>query len=167
MGGYRWVPPEEYNTFDWLAFEKNEDMPEGYVVEVDLVYPDNTHFRHNNLPLAPEKRVLSSVDLSPYSKECLIKFKGKKNMLKHTSEKLCSTLEDKIKYACHYKNLGLYTRQGMIIKKVHRVIGFKQSPYIAKYIDLMTKKRTEAKTPFKKNLYKLACNSVYGRFVIT
>ena len=39
------------------------------------------------------------------------------------------SLEDKEKYVVHYSNLQFYLRQGMRLKKVHRVIEFDQEPW--------------------------------------
>ena len=50
------------------------------------------------------------------------------------TEKLVLTLEDKEKYVVHYKNLQFYLRQGMQLKKVHRVIEFDQEPWMEPYI---------------------------------
>ena len=33
----------------------DEDSPDGYILEVDLEYPDELHDVHNDYPSAPEK----------------------------------------------------------------------------------------------------------------
>ena len=41
----------------------------GYLLEVDLKYPDELHELHNDYPLAPEKLAVSSDMLSKYCKK--------------------------------------------------------------------------------------------------
>ena len=53
----------------------------------------------------------------------------------------------------------------MELTKIHRVVKFRQSNFLKKYIDLCTKKRAASKTPFAKRLYKLYVNAVYGKFI--
>ena len=44
-----------------------EDSDVGYILEVDLKYPDDLHNLHNHFPLAPEKLKVDSDMLSSYS----------------------------------------------------------------------------------------------------
>ena len=79
------------------------------------------------------------------------------------TEKLVLTLEDKEKYVVHCKNLQLYLRQGMRLKKVHRVIEFDQEQWMEAYIRMNTKFRKQAKSDFETDFYKLMNNSVFGK----
>ena len=74
------------------------------------------------------------------------------------TEKLVLTLEDKENYVVHYKNLQLYLRQGMRLKKVHRVIEFDQEPWMEPYIRMNTEFRKQAKSDFETDFYKLMNN---------
>ena len=53
--------------------------------------------------------------------------------------------------------------EGLILKRVHRILEFKQSAWMKSYIDFNTQKRKEATNEADKNLFKLLNNSVYGK----
>ena len=78
-------------------------------------------------------------------------------------EKLFLTLRDKEKYIIHNSVLEKYLKLGMKVTKVHRTISFKESNWLAKYINFNTEQRTKAKSDFEKDLWKLMNNSFYGK----
>ena len=51
----------------------------------------------------------------------------------------------------------------MKVTKIHTLYNFKQSAWLAKYIDHNTQKRTEAKTNFERDLYKVMCDALFGK----
>ena len=97
--------------------------------------------------------------LSGYCKKIADKYKIKVG----DAKKLIPNLSNKIKYVLHYINLQLYLSLGMRLIKIHRVIRFKQSDWMKKYINFNTEKRKNADNDFEKYFFKLMINSVYGK----
>ena len=162
---YGWAMSQKLpvGKFKW-GDEKNFDMSnysgeKGCIIECDLEYPENLHDEHNMYPLAPEKILVEKDMLSPYCNEILDEFKIQKT----TCKKLIPNLMNKQKYVLHYKNLQLYLDLGLKLKKIHRVLEFKQTNWLKDYIDFNTQKRTNASNAFEKDFFKLMNNSVFGK----
>ncbi|CAC5417701.1 unnamed protein product [Mytilus coruscus] len=51
----------------------------------------------------------------------------------------------------------------MKVTKVYKTISFKESDWLAKYINFNTEQRTKSKSDFEKDLWKLMNNSFYGK----
>lgn len=164
-GDYEWC---SQNVLDQLSENMHtipRDSDIGYILEVDLEYPEELHETHKSLPLAPEQMDIVFDDLSPFAKSSLKHLRGELSAKRYKSSKLCSTLKNKNKYVVHYTTLNTYVRLGMKLKKIHRAMRFTQAPALAKYIKLCTEKRKLALTPIEKQIWKLTCNAVYGKLI--
>ena len=51
----------------------------------------------------------------------------------------------------------------MRLTKIHKVLKFKQSDWMKKYIDCNTGKETNVANSYEKDLFKLMINSAYGK----
>ena len=134
---------------------KKENAKQGWILEVDLEYPPELHNSHNAYPLAPEKEKIKREWMSVYQTKLVDELKVDMN-----EEKLVLTLQDKENYVLHYKNLQLYLKFGMKLKKVHRTLEFDQECCMEPYIRMNTEFRKQAKNYFEK---KLMNNSVFGK----
>ena len=162
---YGWVMRDHlpYERFKWLknidefyVISISEKSPIGYFLEVDLECSDTLHELRNNYPLTPEQFSVSSDMLSNYCKRVADKYEVKVDV-----KQLIPNLGNKTNYVVHCRNLQLYLSLEMRSTKIHRVLKFKQSDWMKKYIDFNTKKRMNAANDFEKD-FKLMISSVYG-----
>ena len=158
-GGFRWMTEKKINKIDLAKYK--EDSDKGIILEVDLKYPEELHNLHNDYPLAAEKIKVTDNMLSKYCKNISDKY----NISTGLVHKLIPTLSNKKNYVLHYRNLQLYIDLGLKVDKIHRVLEFKQSPWLKQYIDFNTEKRKSAKNDFEKDFFKLMNNSVFGKTI--
>ena len=102
---FGWV--EDLSTID-EDFIKNhdEDSNVGYFIEADVEYPKELHTLHSDLPFLPERMEVG---------KC---------------KKLICILYDKKSYLDHISSLKQALNNGLIVKKVHRVIKFNQRAWL-------------------------------------
>ena len=114
------------DEFDVMPTNEKSDI--GYILEVDLEYPKKLRELHNDYPLAPEKRSVSSNMLSKYCKNIVDEYGIKVGDVK----KMIPNLSNKTKCVIHYRNLQLYLSLGMKLTKIYRALQFKQSDWVKK-----------------------------------
>ena len=94
----------------------------GYILEVDLEYPQEFNLILNKYPLAPEKINIPKEWLSDYSLEIA----NAHNITTGTVKILVPNLINKNNYVIHYRNLQQCLELGMKLKKINRILKFKQ-----------------------------------------
>ena len=140
--------------FDVNLISKKSSI--GYILEVDLKYPDKLYVLHNDYPLAPENLAICYDMLSDYSKKITNEYEIEVGDVK----KLIPNLGNKTNYVLHYRNSQLYLSLGIKLTQIHRVLKFKHSYWMKEYIDFNTGKRANAANSFEKDFSKLMINSV-------
>lgn len=136
---FTFLSHSEVENFNVREYDDQSNF--GYILEVDLEYPDSIHDAHNYLPFCPQNKI-------PYG--------GK-------IQKLITDLTDKENYRIHIKKLQLCLEQGLVLRKIHKILKFKQSAWLEPYITLNTNHRKSATNEFEKNFFKLMNNAVYGK----
>ena len=124
--GFEWL--ENIDNFDIMSI--NDKSSVGYFLEVDLECPEELHELHNDFPLAPGKLTVSNDMLSKYCKKIGDEYEIKVGDVK----RLIPNLGNKTNYVLHYRTLQLYLSLGMKLTKIHRLLKFKQSDWMKKYI---------------------------------
>ena len=128
---------KDCDNIDVLNHNSEGDV--GYVLEVDVEYPKKLSRKHNELPFLPEKMKLGKV------------------------EKLVCNLFDKKRYVVHIDMLKQALEHGLVLKKIHKAISFRQKAWLEPYISFNTKMRGDAKNDFEKDCFKLMNNSMFGK----
>ncbi|KAB0790253.1 hypothetical protein PPYR_15409, partial [Photinus pyralis] len=136
-----WLTPEEIQNFN--VFEISDESPIGYVLEVDLLYPEALHNLQNDMPYCPES-------ITPPNSRSKYK-------------KLIPNLNHKEKYVLHYRMLRQCLQHGLILKNIHRGVKFTQSPWLKSYIDLNTELRNRETSESGRDTIKTMNNSIYGK----
>ena len=127
--GFRWV--DDCQQLAKTIAEHPADSPEGYILEVDLEYPEDLHDAHNAFPLAPERMVVQKEWMSEYQHSLI-------GVAPTEVEKLVPNLRNKSHFVLHYWNLKLYLSLGLRLTAVHRALRFDQSPWMEPYIRMNT-----------------------------
>ena len=116
VNDFKWIKKEELLKFN-VDFIKNydENGNTGYFLEVDIDYWKELFNLHKDLPFLPESKKVNKV------------------------EKLICSTEYKKKNVIHIRSLKPALIHGLKLRKVHRVIQFKQKAWLKVYINITTK----------------------------
>ena len=134
-GGFKWVNDVTPDEIGRIVKHGSK----GYLLEVDVKFPNELHDLHNDLPFMCEKMKINKV------------------------EKLVPNLYDEKKYVIHIRASDQALKHGLILGKVHCVIEFNQSAWLKPYIDFYTELWTQGKNGFEKDFFKLMNNSVFKK----
>ena len=121
----------------------------GFVLEVDLDYPDDLHTKREDFALAPTKDKIDRIMLSKYQMgpldqagiRCLYRLYSRRKITR---------------FITFYVDLGLK------VSKVHRVLQFKQKR-LEPYVNLNTRMQIESKNKFEESFCKLMDNYFCGK----
>ena len=104
---FKWVKKEEllkFNEDSIKSYDENGNI--GYFPEVDIDYPEVLFNLHKDLPFLSESKKVNKV------------------------EKLICDIDDKKKYVIHIRALKQALNHGLRLKKIHRIIQFKQKAWL-------------------------------------
>lgn len=141
MNDFKYLDEQEIANFNVLNISKNSSV--GYILEVDLNYPQNIHDDHSDLPFAAEK-------FAPL---------GSRN------KKLIANLYAKHCFVIHYRHLQECLKNGLELIKIYKILSFNQDNFLEPYISLNTSLRQRAKSDFEKDFFKKQNNSIFGKTI--
>ena len=136
--GFRWMDDISKIDQDFVkVYNKNDNK--GYILDVDVDYPNKLQNLHSDLPFLPQRMVINN------------------------TKKLVCNLNDKKNYIVHINVLKQALDHGLKLRKVHRVIEFDQEAWLKEYVDVNTELRKKATNDFEKDFFKLMNNAVFGK----
>ena len=137
---FKWIEKDDISKFD-EKFIKNydENSDKGYILEVDVKYPEKIRMLHSDLAFLPERMKIN---------KCT---------------KLTCTIQNKENYVIHIRALKQAINHGLKLTNVHRIIQFDQEAWLKPYIDMNTELRKNAENDFEKPFFKLMNNPVFGK----
>ena len=138
VNGFKWVKKTSKIDEEFIK-NYDEDSDKGYILEEDVKYPRKLHDLHSDLSFFPKRMKID---------KC---------------KKLVCNLRNKEKYVVHIRSLKQALKQGLILKKVHRIIEFNQEAWLKNYINMNTELKKIAKNDFEKDFFKLMNNAVFGK----
>ena len=109
---FKWLNKKEISRFCLNSISENSFV--GYILEVDIEYPDELLNLHNDYPLAPEKLEIAQNMLSKYCSNIANKYGMKIGGV----NKLVPNLRNKKK---------LHLSLAIKLSKIHKILKFKQS----------------------------------------
>ena len=137
---FKWIKKDDTSKFDEkfiMNYDENSDK--GYILKVDVEYPENICMLHSDLVFLPQRMKIS---------KCT---------------KLVCTTQNKENYVIHIRALKQALNHGLKLTKVHRIIQFDQEAWLKPYIDMNTDLRKHAKNDSEKDFFRLMNNLVFGK----
>ena len=163
VGGFRFLSEAELLDFNPITIDENSGF--GYLVTADIDIPLDKHEFFSELPPLPEKIKIDVSNLSCY--QTGLQEDYKKDLSNNMNiEKLSLNLFNKEKYTIHFRLLKYFVSLGVIVKKIHSVVKFREEAFLKPFIKYHTKKRQESKSEATKKLHKYWINSCYGVFLL-
>ena len=144
---YGWAMSQylPYSAFKWLNQKEISDFCLNIVGESS----STGYILHIDYPIAPENLEIIRNMLPKYCSDIANKYGIKIGGV----NKSVPNLRNKKKYVAHYRNLQLFLSLGIKLSKIHRILKFKQSDWLKKYIDFNTDKRKNAVNSFGKDFF--------------
>ena len=116
---FRWIKDIDKIKQKLMNIKSNSST--GYILEVDLEYPQELHDIHNDYPLAPKKINIPK----EWSSDYFLETANAHNIFTGIVKKLVPNLMNKNNYVIHYRNLQQCLELGMKLKKIHRILKLK------------------------------------------
>ena len=157
VANFAWCKENEFENIMKIIMDVDPfEADIGFILQVDIDYPEELHDCHNDLPLAPEKLYVTEDQLSSFVKENQVGARPK-------TKKLLTHFYKRDYYIVHHAALKYYVSEGLIVTQVHKIMKFTQKRWLADYIMMNTKLRSLCNSSFEKDMYKLFNNSIYGK----
>ena len=131
VNNFGWIKDTSQFNEDYIKKNYNQESDEGYLLEVDAHYLEKLLGLYNDLLFLPERMTIEKV------------------------KKLVSNLHDKIEYVMHIKNLKEALNNGLVLKKVDKLIKFNQNAWLKLYIDMNNDLRKKAIDEFEKDFFQV------------
>ena len=165
---FEWLPEEAFEGMaenperfvEWLKERYGDDKGKGCYVECDLYAPPSIHDKTAYYPLAPVTGTVDEKLLSAFQKEM---HKQAGSTHDGRSRLLLQDLLPKKRYGTYYKNLLFYLKKGMRMKKIHRILQFKEKKVMEPNILVNQAQREQATNDADRNSWKHLNNGGYGK----
>ena len=152
-GDFKFVKTK-WTTKEIMALKHDADI--GYRFKCDFHYPEYARKLLADYPLLAENR---PVEYSELSETQLAQLGSEKF---NPTTKLVNDFKDKLGYDIDYRLLQFVLSRGVVIKKIHSVISFSQSPFMKNYIDKNINLRATLEGSAR-DVPKLCMNAIYGK----
>ena len=136
--GFKWMDDISIINEEFVK-SYNKKSSKGYILKVDVDYPNELQDLHRDFPFLPERLVVNN------------------------TEKLICNLQNKKDYVVNINTLKQALENGLKSINVHQVIEFDQEEWLKEYINLNTELQKKATNDFEKDFFKLMNNAVFGK----